>query len=153
MLDEQVKITGELTLILHGADGKIKEQKTVPNLVVAVGKNLIASRLAGFISGTNSPMSHMAVGTGTSSPVSAEVALKTEIANSRVPLTGVVVETGSNVVTYTATFGSGVGTGAITEAGIFNSNTSGIMLCRTTFFTINKDVSDSLTINWSITIS
>lgn len=153
MLDEQVKTTGELTITLRGPDGNIKEQKTVPNLVVAIGKNLIASRLAGFVSGANNTMSHMAVGTGTSSPVSSETTLKMQIANSRVPLTSTVVETGSNVVTYTATFGAGIGTGAITEAGIFNSSTAGVMLCRTVFFAVNKDISDSLTINWSITIS
>lgn len=153
MLDEQIKTTGELTIILKDSTGKIKEQKTVPNLVVALGKHLIASRLAGSISGNNSSMTHMAVGTGTATPMPADTTLLAEISNSRTTLSSSLVETNSNVVTYSATFGSGIGTGPITEAGIFNAASGGVMLCRTVFYVVNKDISDTLTINWSITIS
>jgi hypothetical protein len=47
----------------------------------------------------------------------------------------------------------GVGTGAISEAGIFNASSGGTMLCRTVFPVVNKQASDTIAITWTITIS
>jgi hypothetical protein len=58
-----------------------------------------------------------------------------------------------NAVEYVASFTAGEGTGAVTEAGIFNASTSGTMLCRTVFDVINKGASDSMTITWTVTVS
>ena len=150
MINDNVKATGELQIILRDSTGNIKEQKTVPNLVVTVGKNVIASRLTGVATPV---MSHMALGTSATAPASANTTLGAEIAGSRTAL-GVPGGTpAANVVTFTATFSAGIGTGALVEAGIFNSSTVGSMLCRTTFGAVNKDVGDSLTINWAVSIS
>jgi len=51
------------------------------------------------------------------------------------------------------TFGAGVGTGAVTEAGIFNASSAGTMLCRTTFSVINKAAADTLGITWTVTVN
>jgi hypothetical protein len=61
----------------------------------------------------------------------------------------------NNVVTYNATFNPGTGTGAITEAGIFNSGTANTvtMLCRTVFAVVNKGADDTMSITWTVTIS
>jgi hypothetical protein len=59
----------------------------------------------------------------------------------------------NNIVTYTATFPAGTGTGALTEAGVFNDSSAGDMLCRTTFSVVNKAAADSMIITWAITIS
>jgi hypothetical protein len=56
-------------------------------------------------------------------------------------------------VTYVATFPAGTGTGAVTEAGIFNASSSGTMLCRTVFPVVNKQSGDSMTITWTVTVS
>ena len=92
----------------------------------------------------------MAVGTSTVAPGVANTALLAEIANSRVTIGSANVSTSSNTTTYIGTFPSSVGTGAITEAGIFNANSSGTMLCRTTFPVVNKGALDTLTITWSV---
>lgn len=150
MINDNVKALGELSIVLRDAQGNIKTQTTVPNLVVTVGKTVIASRLTGNTTGV---MSHMAVGTTNTFQIAANTTLGAEISGSRTALTtsgGVAV---ANEITYAATFPAGVGTGAIVEAGIFNAATAGSMLCRTTFSVVNKDVGDSLTINWKITIS
>ncbi len=57
------------------------------------------------------------------------------------------------VVTYVCAFSAGEGTGALTEAGIFNASSSGTMLCRTEFNVVNKGASDSMTITWTVTVS
>ena len=145
-MEEFLKATGKLDIILKDSDGNIKQELHVPNLVVTVGKNFIASRMVG----TSSPvMSHMAIGTNTTAPVSANTTLGTEIA--RVALDSATAT--ANTVSYSATFPAGTGSGAITEAGIFNAASSGTLLCRTTFAVVNKSASDVLTINWNVTIN
>lgn len=120
----------------------------VPNIVVNNGKDFVASRIK---DATATVMSHMAVGTGTTTAVAANTTLETELSGSRTALTSTTVS--SNDVIYVATFGPGVGTGAVTEAGIFNASSGGTMLCRTVFAVINKAASDSMTITWTVTVS
>ena len=57
------------------------------------------------------------------------------------------------MITFEETYAAGVGTGAITEAGIFNDPTTGTMLARTVFATVNKGAADVMTISWDVTIS
>ena len=150
MINDNVKATGELTVVLRDAQGNIKEERSIPNLVVTVGKTVIASRLTGV---ATSVMSHMAVGTNSVASAAANTTLGAEVASSRTALTTAGGVASSNQVTFAATFGAGVGTGALTEAGVFNAASVGTMLCRTTFNVVNKDVADSLTITWNVTIN
>lgn len=138
---------GVLNIVLRDEDGNVKEEVTVPNLVVDSGLDYIASRMVGTSSAV---MSHMAVGSGTTDPAAGDTQLESQL-GSRVALSSSTAT--ANAVEYVATFGAGVGTGAVTEAGIFNAATSGTMLCRTEFAVINKGASDSMTITWTVTIS
>ena len=147
-----IKATGELRIQHWDEFGNVKEDRTVPNLVVTVGKNHIAGRLA------NSPtpptaMGWMAVGTATTNLVVANTTLAAEGATARVALTSAISST--NVVTYIATFPPGSGTGALVEAGIFNATGQnlGVMLSRTIFSVINKEALDSISITWTLTIN
>lgn len=146
MIKDFLKIVGEPTFTLYDNKGNIKQQFTKPNLVVATGKNLIADRLIGTSSAV---MSHMAVGTSNTSLDTSNTQLASQL-GARVSLTASRTD---NVITYTCTFGEGVATGALVEAGVFNASTSGTMLCRTTFPVLNKEATDTLTINWNVTIS
>lgn len=145
-VNEQLKMKGELTIVHRSEDGSIKNALHVPNLVVTVGKNYIASRIVGTASNV---MSHMAIGTGTATPVAGDQVLGTEA--GRVTLAS--FSSSGNQVTATATFPAGTGTGAITEAGIFNAVSAGTLLCRTTFPVVNKAAGDSIAITWVITVS
>jgi hypothetical protein len=144
--NEQLKASGSLRVVVTGADGKVKEEREFANLVVTVGKNFVASRMVGTSAAV---MSHMAVGSGTAPAAAGDTALGTEL--GRVALASSTATT--NVVTYTATFPAGTGTGAVTEAGIFNAASVGTMLCRTVFSVVNKGVDDALSVTWTITIS
>jgi hypothetical protein len=145
MIHESIKAKGELQIKLFGPDGKLKSEKTVPNLVVTTGKTFIAARMVG----TPTAMSHMAIGSGTVDPVVGNTTLGTELA--RVTLTSSA--SSGAVVTYVASFGAGVGTGAVTEAGILNASSAGTLLCRTEFSVVNKGADDSMSITWTITVS
>lgn len=147
-INETLKATGKVFVTVTGANGEVKQQFEVPNLVVTTGKNHIAAKIAAT---TNSPaaMTHMAIGTGSTAPAAGDTTLGTE--TGRVSLSGSVVST--NTITYTATFPAGTGSGAITEAGIFNASTAGTMLCRTTFPTVTKQAGDSIAVTWVVTVS
>ena len=145
-LQENLRAHGELTISVFDRSGNLKEAKKVPNLVVTVGKNYIASRMVGTAS---TVMSHMAIGTGTGTPIAGDTTLGTEA--GRVSLTAFTAST--NTVTATATFAAGTGTGAITEAGILNASSGGTLMCRTTFPVVNKAAGDSIAITWVVTVS
>ena len=147
MIENFAKVTGALSVVLKDADGNIKDAREVPNLVVTTGLGFIASRMK---DATATAMSHMAVGSSNTAAAAAQTALITQI-GSRVTLTSTTVT--ANQVVYVASFAAGVGTGAITEAGIFNASTAGTMLCRTVFAVVNKDVNDTLQITWPITLN
>lgn len=147
-INETLKATGKVFVTVTGANGEVKQQFEVPNLVVTTGKNHIAAKIAAT---TNSPaaMTHMAIGTSSTAPAAGNTTLGTE--TGRVSLSGSVVST--NTITYTASFPAGTGSGAITEAGIFNASTAGTMLCRTTFPTVTKQAGDSIAVTWVVTVS
>tara|TARA_R100001594_G_scaffold146329_3_gene197606 strand:- start:1146 stop:1589 length:444 start_codon:yes stop_codon:yes gene_type:complete len=146
MINDSIKMTGELTITVTNADGDVKQQFTVPNLVVTAGKNAIASRMKN----NDTVMSHMELGTGTTSAAAGNTAMETVISGSRVALSSTTVT--NNAVAYVASFPAGTGTGAVTEAGIFNASSGGTMLCRTVFSAINKGANDVLGITWTVTV-
>ena len=98
---------------------------------------------------TATAMTHMAIGSGSTAAAAGDTALGTQL--GIVTLTSTTVST--NTVQYAATFAAGTGTGAVTEAGLFNASSSGTMLCRTVFSVVNKASGDSMTITWTITVS
>lgn len=139
---------GTITFQLIKGNGKV-EETTVENLVVQDGRDWITARL----SDTNRPnvMSHIAVGEGTTEPILADIALESEIATGgRATMDPVGGEVTDNVIAYTASFAAGEGTGAITEAGIFNNDDT--MLSRAEFPVINKQQDDTLNIIWRVRI-
>jgi hypothetical protein len=150
MLQDNIKTKGTLTLVLTDENGNVKQQDE-HNLVVSSGLAYIASRMK---DATATAMSHMAVGAGATAAAAANTALGSEL--GRVTLTSTTIVTTSvtnDAVQYVATFPAGTGTGAVTEAGIFNNVTAGTMLCRTVFAVINKGALDTLTITWKVTVA
>lgn len=138
-----IRAKGSVSITLRSNCGKIKQSITVPNLVVDVGKHHIASRL---VSDAPFIMSHMAVGIDDTPSIPTDNELGNEI--RRVKLESFVAV--DNSVVATAIYGSGSCDGALVEAGIFNDDIEGDMLCRTTFETVYKELNDSLTVVWAI---
>jgi hypothetical protein len=91
----------------------------------------------------------MAIGTGTTAAAAGDTALGTELDRNSIASTTV----NGNQIEYTSTWAAGDGTGAITEAGIFNDASAGTMLARTVFSVVNKDQNDTLSITWTVTLS
>lgn len=145
MFNDQLKVTGDVVVEITGPDGRVKDRREIKNLVVTAGKTFIAARMVG----TPTAMSHMAIGAGTTAAAAGDTALGSEL--GRVALAS-ATSTGA-VVTYTASFPAGTGTGAVTEAGTLNAASGGTLLCRTVFSVVNKGVDDAMSITWAITVS
>lgn len=145
-INDNVTATGELHIVLRDKDGNIKQEEHVTNLVVTLGKGFIAARMK---DATIAAMGWMAIGSGVVAAAVGDSALGTEL--GRVAL-GSTTVTG-NQIAYQAYFPPGVGTGAITEAGLLNADSVGLMLARTIFLVKNKESGDSLGIGWTITIN
>lgn len=146
MINDSLKLKGRVAMVLRDANGNVKAEQEIRNLVVGAGLDFIASRMK---DATATAMSHMAVGSGTVAAASGDTALGGEL--GRVSLTSTTVT--DNSVAYVATFPAGTGTGAVTEAGILNAASGGDMLCRTVFSVVNKAADDSLQITWTVTLS
>lgn len=145
MINENIKVTGNVSIKVFDEQGNIKEEREIKNLVVTTGKGFIAARMIG----APAAMSHMAVGSSSTAPAAADTGLGGEL--GRVTLNSSAVS--GAVVTYVASFPAGIGTGAVVEAGLFNASSAGTMLCRTTFAVVNKGANDGMSITWTVTVS
>lgn len=149
MVNEEIKITGHVDIVVTDKHGLVKETRSVKNLVLTAGKEFIAASM--LKTTTNSPvaMSHMAIGAGTTAAAVGNTAMESQL--GRVALS--TATSSGAVVTYTASFPAGTGTGAVTEAGILNNSTGGTMLCRTVFSVVNKGSDDAMSVTWTVTVS
>lgn len=145
MLQDKIQAKGVVYVTHTKADGTTYKY-TFDNLVVTTGRNHIAARLGQATPPT--AMSHMAIGAGVIAPALTDTQLGNQLA--RVTLTSTTVT--NNIVRYVASFAPGVGTGAVTEAGIFNAATGGTMLNRVTFPVVNKESGDSIAVTWDVEI-
>jgi hypothetical protein len=147
MIKESISLRGDLDVVIYGADGQIKDQRKLKNLIVNAGLNFICSRMKDT---TLDAMSHMGLGSGTTAAAAGDTDLGS-LLGSREALDSTTVT--DNTITYVASFEAGDATGAVTEAGLFNASTAGTMLCRTVFPVVNKGASDTMSVTWTITLS
>jgi len=128
--------------------GGLKECRKVPNLVTTLGHKMAADQI--LAAPAVATPGWMEVGTGTGQSAG-DATLLSYISESRKALDAKTRV--STVVTMSCTMGAGIGTGAITEAGIFNVVTQNTtdLICYADFAVINKGADDSLGISWTLT--
>ncbi len=151
---EKTLMKGHVKIELFDKHGILKQIVEKDNTFMAVGDAHVADQLD--VTPGEAAMGYMSVGTGSSAFTTASTTLNSEI--DRNALNGSYPEQQSggadNDVVYKAAWATGDGTGALTEAGIFNSSVAdaGSMLAASTFSVINKGASDTLTITWTVTV-
>ncbi len=150
MLNEHIKAEGNVFFELRNEFGEVKEAFNT-NLIVNTGLSYITSRILGDLT---PPITHMALGTGTTAASIANTTLENPLGTRSIISASTQVATNipNDSVQYTCNFAPGIATGGITEAGLFNDETAGIMVARTVFPVINKGPLDVLAIVWKITI-
>lgn len=142
-LDSGFKIGCNVKIELFGPDGKLKDRRDVHNTVTTAGLAGVMDQILASPSLTK--MGWMAIGTG--SPAATLLGAE----NARVAFTSKTRL--AAVVTVVGTFGAGVGTGTITEAGTFDVVTANTvnMWMSASFGAITKAAGDSLVITWTLT--
>jgi hypothetical protein len=150
MIQENLKLSGQLNIVLKDKAGNIKDTREVKNLVVNTGLAFIINRMTGT---SKAVMSHMALGSGTTAAAASQTDLVTLLGSREVLDSTTISGTNNEKVVYVSSFEAGDATGAVTEAGIFNASSSGDMLCRTVFAVVNKAADDAMSVTWTITLA
>lgn len=145
---EGLKMKGTMDAVLFKEDGSV-ETRYKDNIIVNVGFDFIADAI-GKSASRPGVMSHIAVGTGTVAAAAGNTALDTELARAAATYAHTA---GTKTFTFTCTFAAGTGTGAITEAGVLNASSSGILFDRVVFAVINKGAADTLQVTFTFTMS
>lgn len=132
-----------MRMVLRDKDGLVKETREIHNTVTAAGKNAIADQL--LASPTLGKPTHIGIGAGTPGANALGSELDRNALTSK-------TRSGA-VVTMVGNWAAGDGTGAITEAAIFDSASAGNTLLTTSFSVVNKAAGDTLEITWTLTVS
>ena len=152
MMDVKAKqqIRGKVHYVLRGPDGKVKAtHDTVMNTITALHDCLVADRLAG---GSDTLITHGKLGTGSGQEAS-DTDLDTPCSGARTAIDSLTQGTGGddNDAIVVVTFGAGVDTGTITEAGLFTHLSNAVMQCYDDSLNVTKGADDTLEITWTIT--
>lgn len=131
-----------------------RKSRLYKNLMPTVGRNVIATRLAGSGSDGDLTISFGAVGTNISAPVSGNTVLGTELDRSAVSL----ISASGNTVNVRVFFGAGDAIGTLKEYGLFGGNSASSSVDTGTLFqhvaiNITKSSSETLTIESNININ
>jgi hypothetical protein len=149
-MSKQVKLTGHWYIKLYGPDGVLKDEKNGKNVITTNGLDFMASFLNSAAAAASTfTMQYVGIGTDSTAEAASNTALGTEAARH----TGTVSYVSNAIYRVSATFASGLGTGAIVEYGLFSSSSAGTMWARDTETVINKGANDTLTVTSEVTLS
>lgn len=154
--DEFMAVRGFVDLVVYDEFGNLKEERHYDNGITNVGFEVIADRIADHSGFTGNQANYIALGTGSTAFAATQTALVTELSGgsyARQQDTDATYTSGTKSFAISATFNAGVATGALQESGLFDASTTGNMMARQTFSTINVGASDSITVTWTITLS
>ena len=139
-MEDTITVRGAVKIELNGSIIVEKD-----NLIVTTGKNFLTVPI---LSASASPMTHMAIGSGTTAAALTDTTLETEITRQAFTTASVT----ANVATINCLYAAGTGTGTITEAGLLNAAVAGTLLSRVVFTAIPKGALDTLSITWTVTV-
>lgn len=122
------------------------------NIVPTVGRTMLANNLTN-VSPTNVPrIKYAEVGSGTNTPANGDTAMQTSVYRNVIAS----ITNAANIAYATAFFNATETTGTYREAGIFCDGTAsagtGVLLSRVAI-NVTKTSSETLTIDWALTIS
>lgn len=150
----RVRMKDNVSYKLFDKDGNLKEERDISNLITNAGFAGVASRING--DGSEAAFTYIALGTGTTAANVADTTLETEIttgggerANSTVSrvTTDVTNDTAQLVETFAFTSSF-----AVTESGVLNAASTGVLLARQVFSAINVANGDSLQVTWKFDV-
>lgn len=153
-LGDVILLRGCIELSLRNAfnNEEVKRIK-IENTVVTAGRRWVLANLASSESATSQVISHMAVGTSTVAPATADTLLGSE--SSRIAINSFTTSNlTSNPPSWRAeaSWATNQANTTLGEVGIFNTSTANAqtLLAHATFSTIDKTTSNTLSISYTI---
>ena len=143
MLSSKVPIKGVCHIRLFSPDGSLLEERIIHNLVTALGDIHVADAMSDI---GEAVLGWIATGTGTGQGAG-DVGLATSLNRKALTSTTLV----GNDVVFVGDWAAGVGSGAITEAGIFVGDNNTSMNYYADFAVVTKGAADTLEITWTVT--
>lgn len=152
-IKEKFALKGVYTFTIRDAvTGEIKRVYKYENIVPTVARAMIANNMTN-VSPTNLMLIKYAeLGSGTSTPANGDTALQTPVYRN-----AIASRTNSSNIAYaTAFFNATETTGTYRECGIFSDGSgtigTGVLVSRVSI-NVTKSSSETLTIDWTLTIS
>jgi hypothetical protein len=145
------KIVGKWWITLYRGE-EVIETRHGKNVITTDGKSFLAGFLySAAVAASTFTARYIAIGTGATAEDAANTALGTEL--NRV--SGTVSQVTGGIYRVTATFASGIGTGAIVEYGLFSTATTGAgtIFSRDVEAVVNKGANDTLAAITEVTFS
>jgi len=152
-------VLDRVIVVVKDKDGNIKQEYDSGwsvNGITNVGKAEVAGLILTDVGGT--PFDYIGIGTGTTAFSPEQTGLISEVKRKAGTGTRVTTTTTNDTAQLVAIFSSAdglSGTHAITESGVFNASTGGVMLCRQVFTAVNVnwDAGDTLQVTWKIQVA
>jgi len=135
---ESVAVLDVVEIRLLDKNGKQKAYRKIVDALTNLGFAEMAGLITLDVTGQTA-FDYIGIGTGTSTPAATQTTLDNE--SHRVAGTGSRVQTtvANDTAQIVSTFSGFSGQEAITEAGVFNAASAGVMLCRQTFSALNVE--------------
>lgn len=151
-VNDRIVLRGRLEAQLKDIKGTPVGPKIVQdNTVVTAGRRWVLENIYSGGPASAQVISHVAVGTSTTAPATSDSGLGSE--STRIAVSNF---TTSNVTSNPpswraeATFATNEANTTLGEVGLFNSSSSGTMLGRATFATVNKTTSNTLSVSYTV---
>lgn len=151
-LRDKGSIKGFMRLELRGPDGELKEVRESPlkgNTITVLHDATVADRMAG---GADALVDYTGVGTTSGGKSTASNDLEAQVGARKQNSSNTQgVGANDNDVIHVASFAAGEGTGALVEAGLFQTLATATLNAYQEFAAVNKGAADTLTVTWTIT--
>lgn len=152
-LKESAGIRDRVILEHRDKDGNLlgmRDSGWVQHTMTNAGYAGVAGLILTDVGGT--AWDYVAIGTGTASASTADIALGTETHREAGTGTRYTTAVADDTARLQRTFSGYSGTEAVTETGVFNAGVSGTLLCRQVFdvLNINWTGGDSLASDWRV---
>lgn len=146
-MEESIKARGDVTITLIDTKGKVVETIEHRNLIVNVGKTLLAHRLAGDATYSTDGIATIGFGSGTVTPAVTD----TQLTTSNVTKAVTATYPAYNSVMFTATMTESEGNAVVfKELGLFSGNASPKMFSHLAINPITKSSSYQIRVDWTI---
>lgn len=143
---------GSIQLALCDLKGNVIRSQIIENTVVTVGRAWVLKQLQTVNHVTSQNISHIAIGSDTTAPVTGNTALGLEVTRKAISSFDTTNLT-ANPPNWQAQvqFATNEGNTTLAEVAILNSNSGGTMLARATFASFVKATSNVLNISYNLT--